>query len=63
MTSRIIVAAVAGILVFLFYAFAVPALLSADSVACILLGLGCLVAPVVVAIALFVETFKGTRNE
>ena len=63
MTARILCIAVVAILVFLSYAFAVPALLSENSMACILSGVLLLVLPVVAAIVCFVEIYKKVNHE
>ncbi len=55
MNARIILVAIAAVLFFLTYTFVVPALMSADSVACILLGVLLLVLPVAGAIIYFTK--------
>ena len=55
MNARIVLVAMAAVLFFLIYTFVVPALMSADSVVCILIGVLLLVLPVVGAIIYFTK--------
>lgn len=63
MNTRILLSAVAALIFFLTYTFAVPALMSADNALCVLFGTLILIIPVAGAIIYFVEMYKEFHDE